>query len=84
MSMSNYQQDALVAGSDARPPILYQGNYIQWTSRFMNHIIGYKERRLLPKSLKEGPYVFRVIPDLNNEGKMKMQEEEDLSAQELA
>ncbi|GJR25597.1 hypothetical protein Tco_1101829 [Tanacetum coccineum] len=33
MSMLNSQQDALVTGSDARPPILYRGNYVQWFSR---------------------------------------------------
>ncbi|GJY12866.1 hypothetical protein Tco_0382175 [Tanacetum coccineum] len=84
MFMSNSQQDALAVGSDARPPILYRGNYGQWSSRFTNHIMRYKERRLLLKSLKEGPYVFKEILDPSNEGKMKMQEEEDLSDKELA
>ncbi|GKB16688.1 hypothetical protein Tco_0850611 [Tanacetum coccineum] len=71
------------AGSDARPPILYRGNYVQWSSRFMNHIMGYKERRLLLKSLKEGPYVFREILDPSNEGRIKMQEEEESDLKEL-
>nr|GEY02099.1 integrase, catalytic region, zinc finger, CCHC-type, peptidase aspartic, catalytic [Tanacetum cinerariifolium] len=52
MSMPNSQQDALVVGSDARPPIVYRGNYVQWSS--------------------------------SDEGKMKNQEEEDLSDKELA
>ncbi|GJZ22820.1 hypothetical protein Tco_0559859 [Tanacetum coccineum] len=34
-------------------------------------------------SLKEGPYVFREILDPSNEGRIKMQEEEDLSDKEL-
>ncbi|GJY89936.1 hypothetical protein Tco_0505132 [Tanacetum coccineum] len=40
MSMTNSQQDDLAMGSDARPPILYRGNYAQWSSRFTNHIMG--------------------------------------------
>ncbi|GJX18009.1 hypothetical protein Tco_0218841 [Tanacetum coccineum] len=42
------------------------------------------KQRLLLKSLKEGPYVFREIPDPSNKGKIKVQKEEDLSDKELA
>ncbi|GJS15553.1 hypothetical protein Tco_0410025 [Tanacetum coccineum] len=50
----------------------------------MNQIMRYKERRLLLKSLKEGLYVFRDIFNPPNKGKIRMQEEEDLSDKELA
>ncbi|GJT52671.1 hypothetical protein Tco_0978828 [Tanacetum coccineum] len=83
MSIYNSQHDALAVGSDARSPILYGGNYVQLPLNFMNYFMGYKERRLLLKSLKEGPYVFREILDPTNEGKIKMQEEEDLNDKEL-
>lgn len=64
-------QDALAAGSDARPPMLYRGNYVQWSSRFMNVIMHYKECKLL-------------INTINNEGKTRLQTEDDLIPTELA
>nr|GEY35357.1 hypothetical protein CTI12_AA048040 [Tanacetum cinerariifolium] len=51
-----------------------------WSSRFMNHIMGYKEQRLLMKSLKDRPYMFREIDDLENSNKKLMQEEGDLES----
>ena len=70
--------------SYARPPMLYRGNYVQWSSRFMNVIMGYKERKLLINSIKNGPYVMKEIPDTANEGKTRLQTEDDLSPTELA
>ncbi|PWA59595.1 hypothetical protein CTI12_AA390000 [Artemisia annua] len=64
-------QDTLAAGSDARPHMLYRGNYVQWSSRFMNVLMGYKERKLLINSIKHGPY-------------KQLQTEDDLSPNELA
>ncbi|PWA38057.1 interaptin [Artemisia annua] len=61
-------QDALAAEKYARPPMLYQGSYVQWSSRFMNVLMGYKEHKLLINSIKNGPYVMKEIPDSTNEG----------------
>jgi predicted SPOUT superfamily RNA methylase MTH1 len=61
-------QDALAAWSDARPPMLYRGNYVQWSSRFMNVLMGYKERKLLINSIKHGLYVMKEIDDPEHEG----------------
>ncbi|PWA43445.1 hypothetical protein CTI12_AA535490 [Artemisia annua] len=77
-------QDALAAGSDARPPMLYRGNYVQWSSRFMNVLMGYKERKLLINSIKNGLYVMKEIPDSANEGQKRLQTEDDLDQAELA
>ncbi|GJT52843.1 F-box domain containing protein [Tanacetum coccineum] len=83
MSNSNSTKDTLVAGSDARPPILYQGNYLQWSSQFTNYIMRYKEQRLLINFVKNGPYMFREINDPENVDQKKMHKEEDLSVDEL-
>ncbi|PWA53136.1 hypothetical protein CTI12_AA447710 [Artemisia annua] len=77
-------QDLLAAGSDARPPMLYRGNYVQWYSRFMNVLMGYKERKLLINSIKNGPYVMKEIANSENEGKKRLQTEDDLDQAELA
>ena len=60
-------QDALAAGSDARPLVLNRGNNVQWYSRFMNVLMGNEERKLLFNSIKHGTYVIKEIDDTEHE-----------------
>lgn len=43
-----------------------------------------KERKLLINSIKHVPYVMKEIPDTENEGKTRLQTEDDLNPAELA
>lgn len=49
----------------------------------MNVLIGFKERKLLINSIRNGPYVTKEIDDPNNPGQKKLQDEDDLSPDEL-
>nr|GEV84647.1 retrovirus-related Pol polyprotein from transposon TNT 1-94 [Tanacetum cinerariifolium] len=58
--MSN-QQDIYVVGSENRPPMLNKDNYIIWSSRLLRYAKSKPNGKLLVNSIKNGPYVRRMI-----------------------
>lgn len=50
----------------------------------MNVIMGYKERKPLINSIKNGPYVKKEIDDAAHPGTKRLQTEDDLNQNELA
>nr|GEU49888.1 hypothetical protein [Tanacetum cinerariifolium] len=47
-------QDVLTVGSTMRIPLLYQGEYSQWSERFMNYLIEQTDGEAMINSIKNG------------------------------
>nr|GEW48348.1 hypothetical protein [Tanacetum cinerariifolium] len=47
-------QDVLTVGSTMRIPLLYQGEYSQWSERFMNYLEEQTDRETMINSIKNG------------------------------
>ncbi|GKB69911.1 hypothetical protein Tco_0931323 [Tanacetum coccineum] len=63
------QQDIYAAGSENRPPMLNKDNYVLWSSRLLCYAKSKTNKKLLVNSIKNGPYVRRMIHepgDLNS------------------
>nr|GFB96661.1 hypothetical protein [Tanacetum cinerariifolium] len=60
--MSN-QQDIYAAGSESRPPMLNQENYVSWSSRLPKYAKSRPNGKLIHKSILNGPYVKKTIPE---------------------
>nr|GEX70272.1 hypothetical protein [Tanacetum cinerariifolium] len=57
------QQDMYVAGSKNRPPMLNKDNYVLWSSRLLCYAKSKPNGKLIYKSIMNGPYVRRMIPE---------------------
>nr|GEY08444.1 integrase, catalytic region, zinc finger, CCHC-type, peptidase aspartic, catalytic [Tanacetum cinerariifolium] len=57
------QQDIYAAGSENRPPILNKDNYVPWSSRLLRYAKSRPNGKLIHNSIKNGPYVRRMIPE---------------------
>nr|GEV67977.1 ribonuclease H-like domain-containing protein [Tanacetum cinerariifolium] len=51
------------AGSENRPPMLNKENYIPWSSRLLRYAKSRPNEKLIHKSIINGPYVRRMIPE---------------------
>nr|GEV09595.1 hypothetical protein [Tanacetum cinerariifolium] len=51
----------MIASSKERPPMLTQGSYAQWKSRFMRYVDTKPNRELLKKTIYEGPHIMTEI-----------------------
>ncbi|GKB16487.1 hypothetical protein Tco_0850410, partial [Tanacetum coccineum] len=57
------QQDIYAAGSENRPPMLNKENYVPWSSRLLRYAKSRPNGKLIYKSIMNGPYVRRMIPE---------------------
>nr|GEY23334.1 hypothetical protein [Tanacetum cinerariifolium] len=57
------QQDIYAAGSENRPPMLNKENYVPWSSRLLWYAKSRPNGKLIHKSIINGPYVRRMIPE---------------------
>ncbi|GJT37318.1 integrase, catalytic region, zinc finger, CCHC-type containing protein [Tanacetum coccineum] len=55
------QQDIYATGSENRPPMLNKDNYVPWSSRLLRYARSKPNGKLLVNSIKNGPYVKRMI-----------------------
>ncbi|GJV64311.1 hypothetical protein Tco_1475139 [Tanacetum coccineum] len=55
------QQEIYDAGSENRPPMLNKDNYVPWSSRLLRYAKSKPNGKLLVNSIKNGPYVRRMI-----------------------
>nr|GEX06618.1 hypothetical protein [Tanacetum cinerariifolium] len=58
------------AGSKSRPPMLNKENYVPWSYRLLRYAKSRPNGKLIHKSILNGPYVKRMIPepgDVNRE-----------------
>ncbi|GJY08442.1 hypothetical protein Tco_0375496 [Tanacetum coccineum] len=55
------QQDIYAAGSENYPPMLNKDNYVPWSSRLLRYAKSKPNGKLLVNSIKNGPYVRRMI-----------------------
>ncbi|GJY16238.1 hypothetical protein Tco_0386660 [Tanacetum coccineum] len=55
------QQDIYAAGSENRPPMLNKDNYVPWSSHILCYAKSKPNGKLLVKSIKNVPYVRRII-----------------------
>nr|GFB09765.1 ribonuclease H-like domain-containing protein [Tanacetum cinerariifolium] len=60
------QQDIYVASSENRPPMLNKDNYVPWSSRLLRYAKSKPNGKLLVNSIKNGPYVRRMIIELGD------------------
>ncbi|GJU80646.1 hypothetical protein Tco_1283011 [Tanacetum coccineum] len=60
------QQDIYAAGSKNRPPMLNKDNYVPWSSRLLRYAKSKPNRKLIYKSIVNGPNVSRMIPELGD------------------
>ncbi|GJS93912.1 hypothetical protein Tco_0800880 [Tanacetum coccineum] len=60
------QQDIYAASSENRPHMLKKDNYVPWSSRLLRYAKIKPNRKLLVKSILEGPYQYRMIEKLND------------------
>ncbi|GJY92116.1 hypothetical protein Tco_0507898 [Tanacetum coccineum] len=58
--MSN-PQDIYVVGSENHPPMLNKDNYVPCSSRLLRYLKSKPNIKLLVNSIKNGPYVRRMI-----------------------
>nr|GEW91210.1 hypothetical protein [Tanacetum cinerariifolium] len=87
--MSN-QQDIYAAGSESRPPMLNKENYVPSSSRLLRYAKSRLNEKLIHKSILNGPYVRRMIPepgdaerDVNVNETFHEQTDDELSENEL-
>nr|GEW34707.1 ribonuclease H-like domain-containing protein [Tanacetum cinerariifolium] len=50
-------------GSESRPPMLNKENYVPWSSRLLQYAKSRPNRKLIHKSILNGPYVRKMIPE---------------------
>nr|GFB39408.1 ribonuclease H-like domain-containing protein [Tanacetum cinerariifolium] len=50
-------------GSESRPPMLNKENYVPWSSRLLRYAKSRPNGKLIHKSIINGPYVRRMIPE---------------------
>nr|GEX44069.1 hypothetical protein [Tanacetum cinerariifolium] len=55
------QQDIYAAGSENCPPMLNKDKYVSWSSRLLRYAKSKPNEKLLVNSIKNGPYVRRMI-----------------------
>ncbi|GJS50682.1 hypothetical protein Tco_0624044 [Tanacetum coccineum] len=55
------QQNIYTAGSENHPPMLNKDNYVPWSSRLLRYAKSKPNGKLLMNSIKNGPYVRRMI-----------------------
>nr|GEZ34916.1 hypothetical protein [Tanacetum cinerariifolium] len=60
------QQDIYAASSKNRPPMLNKDNYVPWSSRLLRYAKSKPNGKLLVNSIKNGPYVRRMIIKLED------------------
>ncbi|GJV67571.1 retrovirus-related pol polyprotein from transposon TNT 1-94 [Tanacetum coccineum] len=60
------QQDIYAAGSENRPPMLNEENYVPWSSRLLRYAKSRPNGKLIYNSIINGPYVRRMIPELGD------------------
>ncbi|GKA99089.1 integrase, catalytic region, zinc finger, CCHC-type containing protein [Tanacetum coccineum] len=82
----SYQQSLADAGSENQPPILENGSYVPWASRFMRYVDGKKKQGKMIRDLNDnGPYVMKQMPgptSPTNSPRTKIQTEADLTKDE--
>ena len=54
-------RDALVIGSDQKPPVLFRDEYEIWVNRFKLFIVRKEKGHLIWKSIEEGPSPFPTV-----------------------
>ncbi|GKF88237.1 hypothetical protein Tco_0259114, partial [Tanacetum coccineum] len=57
-------QDVITVGSTMRIPLLYQGEYSQWSERFMNYLEEETNREAMINSIKNGEHPLPIIDRL--------------------
>nr|GEV30894.1 hypothetical protein [Tanacetum cinerariifolium] len=67
------QQDIYAAGSESCPPMLNKENYVSWSSRLLQYAKSRPNGKLIHKSIINGPYVRRMIPELDPTTAMNME-----------
>nr|GEX94313.1 hypothetical protein [Tanacetum cinerariifolium] len=84
------QQDIYATGSESHPPMLNKENYVPWSSRLLWYAKSRPNRKLIHKSILNGPYVRRMIlepGDANREVNVTeifhLQTDDELSDKEL-
>nr|GEW53062.1 hypothetical protein [Tanacetum cinerariifolium] len=84
------QQDIYAVGSESRPPMLNKENYVPWSSRLLQYAKSRPNGKLIHKSILNGPYVRKMIPepgDANREiivtETFHLQTDDELSDKEL-
>nr|GEX97171.1 hypothetical protein [Tanacetum cinerariifolium] len=55
------QQDIYAAGSENRPPMLNQDNYVPWSSRIIRYARSKPNGKMIVDTIENGPYVRRMI-----------------------
>nr|GEY69860.1 ribonuclease H-like domain-containing protein [Tanacetum cinerariifolium] len=59
------QQDLYAVGSKSRPPMLNKENYVPWSPRLLRYAKSRQNGKLIYNSIMNGPYVRRMIPELD-------------------
>nr|GEV42439.1 hypothetical protein [Tanacetum cinerariifolium] len=84
------QEGTVSPGSESRPPMLNKENYVPWSSRLLRYAKSRPNRKLIPNSILNGPYVRRMIPepgdaerDVNVNETFHEQTDDELSEREL-
>nr|GEU62760.1 hypothetical protein [Tanacetum cinerariifolium] len=84
------QQDIYAAGSESYPHMLNKENYVPWSSRLLRYAKSRPNGKLIHKSILNGPYVRKMIPepgDANHEVNVTetfhLQTNDELSDKEL-
>ncbi|GJU66596.1 hypothetical protein Tco_1252855 [Tanacetum coccineum] len=57
----NISQDVITVGSTMRIPLLYQGEYSQWSERFMNYLEEETNREAMINSIKNGEHPLPIV-----------------------
>nr|GFA48123.1 hypothetical protein [Tanacetum cinerariifolium] len=60
------QQDIYATGSESRPPMRNNENYVPWSSRLLRYAKSRPNGKLIHNSIRNGPYVRRMIPELGD------------------
>nr|GFB16446.1 hypothetical protein [Tanacetum cinerariifolium] len=83
-------QDIYAAGSESRHSMLNKENYVPWSSRLLWYTKSRPNGKLIHKSILNGPYVRRMIPepgdaerDVNVNETFHEQTDDELSEREL-
>nr|GFB41634.1 hypothetical protein [Tanacetum cinerariifolium] len=53
-------------GSESHPPMLNKENYVPWSSRLLRYAKSRPNGKLIHKSILNGPYVRKMIPELGD------------------
>nr|GFC25447.1 hypothetical protein [Tanacetum cinerariifolium] len=62
------QQEIYAAGSESRPPMLNKEKYVLWSSRLLRYAKSRPNGKLIHKSILNGLYVRRMIPEPEADG----------------